>query len=107
MQLAKVIGTVVATIKDPSLTGIKLLVIQPLTDDLKPAGAPIVAVDSVQAGPDDLVHWVTSREASLVLPDPFSPVDAAITGIVDMVNVETNSIKDKHEIFSASNSEEA
>lgn len=100
MQLAKVIGTIVATIKDSSLNGIKILLIQPLTDDLKPSGQPIAAVDyAVQAGEGDLVHWVVSREASLVLPDPFSPVDAAITGIVDTVNVETNSIKDKKEIF--------
>jgi ethanolamine utilization protein EutN len=88
MQLAKVIGTIVATVKDPSLKGIKLLMIQPLTDKLKPSGKPLAAVDVLQAGPGDLVHWVTSREACLVLPDTFSPVDAAITGIVDQVNVE-------------------
>ncbi|MBN2690124.1 MAG: EutN/CcmL family microcompartment protein [Gammaproteobacteria bacterium] len=99
MQLAKVIGTVVATEKDPSLHGIKLLIIQPLTDDLKDTGKPIVAVDSVQAGPNDLVHWTASREASLVLEDSFSPVDAAITGIVDDVYVQDAGILDKEEIF--------
>ena len=99
MQLAKVIGTVVATQKDPTLTGYKILMIQPLTDELKPSGMPIAAIDAVQAGPNDLVHWVAAREASLVMDNPFSPVDAAITGIVDHVNSETNVIKDQKDIF--------
>jgi ethanolamine utilization protein EutN len=99
MQLAKVIGTVVATIKDPSLVGQKILLIQPLTDTLKPSGGPIAAIDSVQAGVGDTVHWVTAREASLVLDNTFSPVDAAITGIVDMVNIEKAGITNKQEIF--------
>jgi ethanolamine utilization protein EutN len=88
MQLARVIGTVVATVKDPSLHGLKILMIQPLTDALKPSGGPIAAIDTVQAGPNDLVHWITAREAALALPNTFAPVDAAITGIVDDVNIE-------------------
>lgn len=99
MQLAKVIGTVIATKKNDALCGIKILMIQPLTDDLKATGNPIAAVDAVQAGPNDLVHWVTAREASLALPDSFTPVDAAITGIVDAVNPECNVIKNADEIF--------
>ncbi|MCK4608989.1 MAG: EutN/CcmL family microcompartment protein [Gammaproteobacteria bacterium] len=99
MQLAKVVGTVVATQKIEGLEGEKLLMIQPLTDALEPAGAAIAAVDSVQAGVGDLVHWVSASEASLVLNNPFVPVDAAITGIVDNVNVEDVGIKDKEEIF--------
>lgn len=88
MQLAKVIGTVVATIKQKELAGMKILMIQPLTDDLKNSGGPIAAIDTVQAGPSDLVYWVASREATLALPEPFVAVDAAITGIVDSVNAE-------------------
>jgi ethanolamine utilization protein EutN len=99
MQLAKVIGTVVATVKDPSIENMKILMIQPLTDDLQPAGEPIAAIDVVQAGPGSLVHWVTAREASLALPRPFAPVDAAITGIVDDVNVQDRGIEDREEIF--------
>lgn len=99
MQLAKVIGTVVATIKAPALDGHKILMIQPLTDKMKPSGGPIAAIDSVQAGPGDLVFWVTAREAALALPDTFVAIDAAITGIVDSVNRESDSIKDKDEIF--------
>lgn len=88
MQLARVIGTVVATKKSEGLTGVKLLMIQPVTDDGKLSGKPIVAVDSLSAGPNDLVHWVSAREAALTLEDTFVPVDAAITGIVDQVNIE-------------------
>lgn len=99
MQLARVVGTVIATRKDVSLEGIKILLIQPLNDVLKPVGDVIAAVDAVQAGPGDLVHWTAAREAALVLPDTFSPVDAAITGIVDHVNVECDHIKDKDEII--------
>jgi len=99
MQLARVIGTVVATIKDPSLNGLKIMMIQPLTDDLKPSGGPIAAIDTVQAGPQDLVHWISSREAALALEETFTPVDAAITGIVDHVHQENVGIKNREEIF--------
>lgn len=99
MQLARVIGTVVATQKDPGLNGYKILMIQPLTDELKPSGVPIAVIDAVQAGPGELVHWTAAREAALVMDDSFAPVDAAITGIVDSVNRETNKIKDKKDIF--------
>ncbi|MBN2695357.1 EutN/CcmL family microcompartment protein [bacterium] len=83
MKLARVIGNVVASIKDPSLLGEKLMVIQPLDDNLKNVGGLVVAVDTVQAGPGDLVYYVLSREAALALKEPFSPVDASICGIVD------------------------
>lgn len=96
MQLARVIGTVVATTKHEALSGIKLLMIQPLNDNLKSAGKPITAVDPVtHAGLNDLVHWVTAREAALTLEDSFTPVDAAITGIVDQVNQESVKIDDR------------
>ncbi|MBI2091421.1 MAG: EutN/CcmL family microcompartment protein [Deltaproteobacteria bacterium] len=87
MKLAKVIGTVVATRKDKSLLGCKILMIQPLTDEMKSSGEAIAAIDIVQAGPDDLVYWITGREAALALSDTFAPVDATIVGIVDSVDV--------------------
>ena len=64
MQLARVIGTVVATIKNDSLEGRKLLVVQTLDKDLEPAGQPMVAVDSVGAGVGELVFWCRGKEAS-------------------------------------------
>ncbi|MDR3544299.1 MAG: EutN/CcmL family microcompartment protein [Candidatus Limnocylindrales bacterium] len=86
MQLARVIGTVVATVKSPGLEGVKLLVIQPLDRQLQPAGGQLVAADAVHmAGPGELVYFVAAREAAQAMPDPFVPVDHAIVGIVDAV----------------------
>ncbi|MBI4666603.1 MAG: EutN/CcmL family microcompartment protein [Nitrospinae bacterium] len=89
MHLAKVIGRVVATVKHEALTGVKLLLIQPIDDKGAPKGEPIVATDSVQSGPGDLVTYVSGREGTLALDEPFTPVDAGIVGIVDSVNRET------------------
>jgi ethanolamine utilization protein EutN len=83
MELAKVLGRVVATIKHSSLEGIRLLLIQPQDAGGNPQGEPIIAADPLQAGPGDLVAWITGREAALALPETFSPVDCAIVAIID------------------------
>ena len=83
MQLARVIGRVVATHKDESLVGIKLLVVQPLTPERQPAGRPLVAVDSVGAGVGEEVFFVRGKEASFPFYPAEPPVDAGIVGIVD------------------------
>jgi ethanolamine utilization protein EutN len=83
MYLGKVIGTVVASRRIEGLEGKRLLLVQPLDEDRRPRGAREVAVDTVQAGPGDLVFLVASREAALALDPAFVPVDAAIVGIVD------------------------
>lgn len=83
MYLARVIGNVVASTKAENLTGVKLLVVQPCTKDGAPFGEPHVAADTAQAGVGDLVSCVGSREAALALSPSFTPVDAAIIGIVD------------------------
>ncbi len=87
MQLAKVIGTVVATQKYEGLEGKRFLMIQPLDHHLEARGRPVVAVDAVQAGVGDLVHTASSREAALALDPWFVPVDCAIVGIVDAVTL--------------------
>jgi ethanolamine utilization protein EutN len=83
MHLARVIGDVVATRKEPSYEGIALLVIQPLLPDGSDSGRPLVAVDSVGAGVGERVFFVRGKEASF----PFHPrevaADAGIVGIVD------------------------
>ncbi len=90
MKFGRVIGTVVATRKYEGLEGVKLLVVQLLDEDLKPAGSPNIAADATaQAGPGELVFVVGSREAAQALPQVFVPVDLAITGIVDLVDVES------------------
>lgn len=83
MQLARVLGSVVATVKHESLTGVRLLLIQPQDENGVPDGDAIVAADPLQAGAGDLVEWTTGREAALALPVTFSPVDTAIISIVD------------------------
>ena len=83
MHLARVIGDVVATHKDPQLSGIKLLIVQPLTPDCEAAGRPIVAVDAVGAGIGENVFFVRGKEASFPFYPAEPPVDAGIVGIVD------------------------
>lgn len=88
MRLAHVIGTVVATEKYDGLEGIKFLIVQPLDKHQKPEGEPVVAADATaQAGPDELVFIVGSREAAQAMPIKFVPVDHAIVGIVDDVDL--------------------
>lgn len=83
MQLARVIGTVVATMKNESLSGRTLLVIQTLNKDLVPLGKPLVAVDSVGAGVGELVFWCRGKEASFPFKREDTPTDCTIVGIVD------------------------
>ena len=83
MFLARVVGTVVATRKDPGLHGTTLLLIQPLRPDRAPAGPPLVAVDSVGAGVTEEVFYVRGREAALPFLPQEVPTDAAVVGIVD------------------------
>jgi ethanolamine utilization protein EutN len=85
MQLARVIGTVVATVKNDLLEGRKLLVIQPLDARLKEAGKPMVAIDSVGAGRGEVVFWCRGKEASFPFTPAEVPTDCTIVGIVDSV----------------------
>ena len=88
VKLGLVRGSVVATVKDPGMEGMKLLVVQPVDDRHRPVGAIVVAADAVhQAGPGDLVYFVASREAAEAMEPRFVPVDHAIVGIVDAVEV--------------------
>ncbi len=88
MYLGRVIGTVVATQKIEGTEGFKFMVVQPLDHDQKSTGAPIVAVDTVRAGPGELVYLTHAREAAQACEPWFVPVDAAIIGIVDSVDVD-------------------
>jgi ethanolamine utilization protein EutN len=83
MQLARVIGNVVATVKNDSLVGRKLLVVQTLNKDLEPQGKPLVAIDSVGAGIGELVFWCRGKEASFPFKREDTPTDCTIVGIVD------------------------
>jgi ethanolamine utilization protein EutN len=87
VQLGRVIGTVVATVKADGLEGVRLLIVQPLDRRQQPRGTALVAADAVaMAGPGELVHYVAAREAAQALQETFVPVDHAIVGIVDAVD---------------------
>jgi len=86
VQLARVIGEIVATIKDPNLTGTTLLLLQPLGAGGEAAGRTLVALDSVGAGVGERVFFVRGREAAFPFYPAEPPTDACIIGIVDTVN---------------------
>jgi ethanolamine utilization protein EutN len=83
VQVARVIGDVVATRKDPGLAALKLLILQPLGPDKEPAGRTLIAADAVGAGVGEIVFFVRGREASFPFHPAAAPVDAGIVGIVD------------------------
>jgi len=85
MMLAKVIGTVVCTVKYPTLEGCKLLLLQPVNKNGVPRGKPLVAIDAVGAGVHETVYWCRGREAALAF-DHEVVSDASIVGIVDEIN---------------------
>jgi len=88
MFFGKVIGTVWATRKDESLIGKKLLFVQPLNSKLEKSGDAIIAIDTVGVGVDEHIFYITSREATVPLTNPQTPVDAAIVGKLDRVDME-------------------
>ena len=83
MQVARVIGDVVATRKDQNLSGLKLLVLQPVDTNRQPNGRTLVAADAAGAGTGEYVFFVRGREAAFPFYPVEAPVDAAIVGIVD------------------------
>ena len=89
MQIARVVGTVVATHKHKKFEGAKLLLVQPVTLEDEPRGPTLLAVDSVGAGVHEKVLVVMEgRAAGEALGRKGAPVDAAIVGIVDHVDVQ-------------------
>jgi ethanolamine utilization protein EutN len=83
VNFARVIGTVVATAKDPTVHGILLRVVEPCDAEGRSTGDPFIAVDPIASREGDLVFVVRAREAAKALPGKFAPVDAAIVGLVD------------------------
>ena len=95
MQLARVIGTVVATQKNDSLEGRKLLVVQSLDANLRPQGKPLVALDAIGAGTSDLVFWCRGKEASFPFRREDTPTDCTIVAIVDSDAHVTNGRRER------------
>ncbi len=83
MQLARVIGTVVSTVKNETLEGRKILIVQTLNADLELKGKPMIALDAVGAGEGELIFWCRGKEASFPFKRDSTPTDCTIIGIVD------------------------
>ena len=83
MQLARVVGEVVATMKDANLSGITLLVVQPIAASGEDTGRALVALDSIGAGVGEHVFFVRGREAAFPFYPAEPPADATVIGIVD------------------------
>lgn len=87
MQIGRVVGCVWCTVKNPSLTGQRLLIVQPLTPELTETGKQLVCADAAGAGAGELIYWCRGKEASFpFLPDEV-PTEATIVGIIDELNV--------------------
>ncbi len=92
MYLGRVVGCVWSTIKNQSLTGLRMLVVQPLTPELKNTGKPLICTDSTGAGPGEVIYWVRGKEASFPFGTSEPPVDTTIVGIVDSVHVKERAV---------------
>lgn len=88
MILGRVIGTVVATVKCPSLTGQRLLLVQPLKPDLQPTAKPVICTDATGAGAGEIIYYCRGKESSF----PFLPAevvtDMTVVGIVDTIHLQ-------------------
>ncbi len=90
MELGIVIGTVWATRKYETVNNYKMQFVQPINAEMKELGEPIVALDTIGAGPGEIIFYVTASEAVIPLDVDMAPVDASIVGIVDSINSEIN-----------------
>jgi ethanolamine utilization protein EutN len=88
MYLGRVIGCLWASVKNQSMEGQRLLVVQPLTPELKETGKCLVCGDSTGAGAGELIYWVRGKEASFPFLPSEPPFDTTIVGIVDSVHVK-------------------
>lgn len=87
MKFGKIIGRVVSTQKVESFEGLKLVLVQPLNEELKNVGTALVAVDTLSADIGQIIYYETSKEASRVIEREMNPCDAAIMGIIDEINI--------------------
>ncbi|MEK7406641.1 MAG: EutN/CcmL family microcompartment protein [Acidobacteriota bacterium] len=88
MYLGRVVGRVWSTVKNQNLTGQRLLVVQPVTPELKDTGRRIICTDATGAGAGELIYWTRAREASFAYLPEEVVTDATITGIVDELHIK-------------------
>jgi ethanolamine utilization protein EutN len=87
MFLGRVVGSVWATVKDPQMEGLRMLVVQPVTTALEDAGKRLICTDWTGAGAGEIVYWVRSKEASFPFLPQEPPTDATVVGIVDSIHL--------------------
>ena len=87
MLLGKIIGSVWATRKYESINGYKIMIVQPVNSAYEELGDPIIALDTVGAGPGEIIFYITASEAVIPLDVKMAPVDSSIVGIVDTINI--------------------
>ena len=87
MYLGRVVGCVWSTVKNSSMDGLRMLLVQPLTPQLENTGRRILCTDCTGAGAGELVYWVRGKEASFPFLPAEAPVDTTIVGIVDSVHL--------------------
>ena len=88
MYLGRVVGSVWCTVKNPDMTGCRMLVVQPLTPELTNTGKQLICTDTMGAGKGEIVYWVRGKEASFPFLPAEPPLDTTIVGIVDSVHVK-------------------
>jgi ethanolamine utilization protein EutN len=88
MYLGRVVGCVWATVKNASLQGQRMLVIQPLTPELRNTGKQLICLDCTGAGAGEIIYWVRGREASIALLPAEPPIDTTVVGIVDSIHLQ-------------------
>ncbi len=93
MIIGRVCGNLVSSCKWETLSGHKLLIVEPLDCELNASGPPVIAVDTTGAGCDEIVLMVESREATLAFEDVNTPADLGITGIIDEIKIGVKSKK--------------
>lgn len=93
MFLGRVIGNVVATMKNDSLVGQRLLIVQPIDRHGRDTGKTLVALDSVGAGAGETIYWCRGKEASFPFLPVEVPTEATIVGIVDAINIPPSGAK--------------
>ena len=89
MYLGRIIGTIWATRKYESIIGYKMQFVQPINAEKEKLGKPIVAIDTIGAGPGEIIFYITASEAVIPMLIEMAPIDASIVGIVDSINVES------------------
>ena len=103
MYLVRVVGSVWATVKHAGMTGLRMVVVQPITPELHDTGKALICFDSTGAGTGELIYYVKGKEASFPFLPAEPPADATVVGIVDSVRINRSA---KTETASAAESEE-